>query len=84
MPSRLFNRDKHRVVLFGVEYLGGYKAGADIAETHGNVLHTRQLAECRDVGALHLFGGGVGGCATHTRCACHGGDNSNVYPLFWC
>lgn len=62
MPSCLINRDKHRVALFGVEYLGGNKAGAYIAKNSGDMLHTGVLRKSLNITALHTLCCRVGGC----------------------
>ena len=78
MPSRLINRDKHRVALFGVEYLGGYKAGAYIAKNSGDMLHTGVLRKSLNIAALHTLCCRVGGCRAHTPRAGNRGDNGDM------
>ena len=65
-------------MLLGVENLGADKARAYVAKRDGESLHTDELRESNKIGALHLLGGGVGGCCADAHSACNGGDDSNV------
>ena len=65
-------------MLLGVENLGADKARAYVAKCDRETLHTYELRESDKIGALHLFGGGVGGGCADARSARNGGDDSNV------
>ncbi len=65
-------------MLLGVENLSADKARAYVAQRDRESLHTDELRESDKIGALHLFGGGVGGGCADAHSARNGGDDSNV------
>ena len=74
----LIYRDKHRVVLFGVEDFGGYEAWAYIAKYCGYALHAGVLRESYKIATLHALCCRIGGCRAHAHGAGNRCDNGDM------